>query len=156
MKYLKGPNCGTFNVFIYDLNCPECDYDIAKHMLSIGERPGSVITTPFLDSDEENALRRSEERSLIIKKQNVQDAIERLRKARENKETVQAFFADTLTAFRIEPVRAEMLKASYGKVMHSFTVLLSADDRDEDALKYANYAYPYVDREKKQAIRNHF
>jgi hypothetical protein len=41
------------------------------------------------------------------------------------------------------PVRAEIIKESYGKVMNSFAVLLAAGDRKEEALIFANYAYSY-------------
>lgn len=64
-------------------------------------------------------------------------------------ENVQPVYENTLAALTKEPLRAEMVKSSYAKVMRQVMILLLAGNCKTEACKYANYYYKYADKEFK-------
>lgn len=64
-------------------------------------------------------------------------------------ENVQPVYENTLAALTKEPLRAEMVKSSYAKVMRQVMILLVAGNCKAEACKYANYYYKYADKEFK-------
>lgn len=69
--------------------------------------------------------------------------------AREYDEKVQAILGNALAALTKEPLRSDMIKNSYAKVMKQVMILLLAGGCKAEATKYANYYYPYADNEFK-------
>lgn len=64
-------------------------------------------------------------------------------------EKVQPVYENTLAALTKEPLRAEMVKSSYAKVMRQVMILLLAGNCKAEACKHANYYYKYADKEFK-------
>lgn len=64
-------------------------------------------------------------------------------------DAVQPVLANTLAALTKEPLRAEMVESSYGKVMRQVMILLVAGNCKAEACKYANYYYKYADKDFK-------
>jgi hypothetical protein len=64
-------------------------------------------------------------------------------------DAVQPVLGNTLAALTKEPLRSEMVKSSYGKVMRQVMILLLAGNCKAEACKYANYYYKYADKDFK-------
>lgn len=69
--------------------------------------------------------------------------------ARIYDDNVQSVYNDTLAALTKEPLRAEMVKASYSKVMRQMMILLLAGNCKAEACKYANMYYKFADKDFK-------
>ena len=69
--------------------------------------------------------------------------------ARVYDEAVQPIYDNALAALTKEPLRSDMIKASYSKVMRQVMILLLAGNCKAEACKYANYYYQYADNEFK-------
>lgn len=81
------------------------------------------------------------------------DAITHIRQAaKEYDEAVQGVLENVLSALTKEPLRAEMVKTSYCKVMQQVMLFLLADSDKTDAIKYGRYLYKYADHETKFKI----
>lgn len=64
-------------------------------------------------------------------------------------EKVQSIYTNALAALTKEPLRAEMVKASYSKVMRQVMILLLAGNCKAEACKYADRYYPFADKDLK-------
>lgn len=92
------------------------------------EKFGDLIGTGELDDKATNVVREA---------------------AREYDEKVQAIYNNALAALTKEPLRSDMIKSSYAKVMKQVMILLLAGGCKAEATKYANYYYPYADNDFK-------
>lgn len=72
--------------------------------------------------------------------------------AQEYDSKVQLVLDNALAALTREPLRAEMIKSSYEKVMKQVMILLLAGNNKQEACKYANYLYKYADYATKLKI----
>ena len=72
--------------------------------------------------------------------------------AQEYDDNVQLVLENALTALTKEPLRADMVKTSYKKVMEKVMVLLLAGNKKAEAIKYGKYLYKYSDNETKLKI----
>jgi hypothetical protein len=71
-------------------------------------------------------------------------------------EKVQHVYNNALAALTKEPLRSEMVKTSYSKVMRQAMILLAAGNYKAEACKYANYFYQYADKQMKLKIISTF
>lgn len=69
--------------------------------------------------------------------------------ARVYDDSVQVVYHDALAALTKEPLRAEMVKTSYSKVMRQVMILLLAGNCKAEACKYANRYYEFADKDFK-------
>lgn len=69
---------------------------------------------------------------------------------------VQHVYNNVLAALTKEPLRSEMVKSSYSKIMRQAMILLAAGNCKAEACKYANYYYKYADKEMKLKIISTF
>lgn len=69
--------------------------------------------------------------------------------ATEYDNNVQAIYNNALAALTKEPLRSDMVKTSYAKVMKQVMILLLAGNCKAEATKYANYYYKYADNDFK-------
>ncbi len=72
--------------------------------------------------------------------------------AQEYDREVQLVIENALTALTKEPLRADMIKMSYKKVMEKVMVLLLAGENKAEAVKYGKYLYKYAENEMKLKI----
>ena len=72
--------------------------------------------------------------------------------AQEYDKEVQLVIENALTALTKEPLRADMIKTSYKKVMEKVMVLLLAGENKAEAVKYGKYLYKYAENEMKLKI----
>lgn len=72
--------------------------------------------------------------------------------AQEYDDSIQLVIDNILNALTMEPLRAEMVKSSYKKVMEKVMVLLLAGGRKNEASKYGAYFYKYADNQQKLKI----
>lgn len=75
---------------------------------------------------------------------------------REYDKVVQPIYDNTLAALTKEPLRSDMVKASYSKVMRQVMILLLAGNCKAEACKYANYYYRYADNDFKLKLISTF
>ena len=72
--------------------------------------------------------------------------------AQEYDEAIQPVIENVLNALTMEPLRAEMVKSSYMKVMEKVMILLLAGGCKTEASKYGTYLYKYADNQQKLKI----
>ena len=70
--------------------------------------------------------------------------------------SVQLIITNAFSALMNEPLRADMIKSSYTKVMEKVMILLIAGSNEVEACKYANYLYKYADDKAKIKLIGHF
>ncbi len=72
--------------------------------------------------------------------------------AQEYDDSIQMVLENILNALTMEPLRAEMVKSSYKKVMEKVMILLLAGGKRGEASRYGRYLYKYADNELKLKI----